>query len=124
METGRKTWGIVGSRHYTNFNQFVSHLETVIEEHGMPDKVVSGGAKGADSLAERWAKEHGIEFHAHRPDESKYPTFAKAALARNTLIVNESDLLVAFLARDSRGTYDTINKAEKKKIPCITFDIE
>lgn len=84
-----------------------------IQEHGIPDKVVSGGAK-----------ERGIEFHAHRPDESKYPTFAKAALARNTLIVNDSYIVVAFLARDSKGTYDTINKAEKKKIPCMTFDIE
>lgn len=118
-----RIWGIVGSRHYTNYDAFCTHLDTVMKTHGIPDKVVSGGAKGADAMAIRWAISHGMAWQEHKPDLKKYPNFATAAKARNTLIVNDADLVVAFVADDSKGTYDSINKSRAKKIPCVVIDI-
>lgn len=117
------SWGIVGCRHFCDYAEFCKHMDTVVEKHGMPDQVVSGGARGADSLAQRWAKEKDLSFVCFPPKEAEHPSFRAACLARNTQIVNASQLLVAFPSRQSKGTWDSIRKAENKQIPCIVIDV-
>lgn len=85
----------------------------------MPTRVISGGATGADTLARQWAEENLIPMREHLP-ESKT---AAAYKARNTPIVNDSHLIVAFVAQDSRGTWDTINKAQKAGKSVIIFSV-
>lgn len=102
-------WGIVGYRRFTNREFFDRKLARVVEERGMPARVTSGGAVGTDTLAREWAQENGVEFAEHLPVSRS----ARDLLARNTLIVRDSTLVIAFLSRHSRGTWDTINKARK-----------
>lgn len=47
---------IVGSREMTNTNLFTKAINEFVEKYGKPIEVVSGGAKGADTLGESWAK--------------------------------------------------------------------
>lgn len=105
--------GIVGVRTYTNYEEFKTLLEKELDDLNLnPEVIISGGAKGADSLAERWAKENNVPITIHKPNYEKYPGHL-APLERNTLIVNDSDLIIAFWDGRSKGTKNTIKKAEK-----------
>lgn len=106
--------GIVGSRTFTSYSKFKKLVGSYIEANGIPSCIVSGGAKGADSLAERYAKENKIRMQIFLPEWNKYGK--KAGLMRNTDIVNNSDVIIAIPTDSSVGTYDTIRKANKKGV--------
>lgn len=99
--------GVVGSRHFTDYDL----LSRVLEQYTDIEEIISGGAKGADLLARRYADEHGIPMKEYLPDWDKYGR--AAGPIRNKLIVERADLIVAFLADGSRGTRSTINIAKK-----------
>lgn len=87
--------------------------------------VVSGGAKGADTFATAWyAKRHRLPTRVHRPKQEAGQSWGAAALARNTLIVSDSDLVIAFVHPTSRGTFDTIRKAQKAGVDCVVIDLD
>jgi hypothetical protein len=98
---------VIGSRSFKDYElvkKTLSPLEITL--------LVSGGAKGADSLGERYAKENNIETLIFKPDWEKH---GKAAgMIRNTDIINNSETIIAFWDGESRGTKDSITKAEKK----------
>lgn len=104
-------WGVVGYRHFDDYDRLCRELTAVARLYGVPDRVVSGGATGADALAERWAREQKVPLTVHKPKAFT----AKELLARNTLIVRDSAIVVAFVHKDSRGTWDTVRKARKAK---------
>lgn len=64
-----QSWGIVGYRHFNNWTKFCDALTPLVEAHGMPRTVVSGGATGTDTMAKRWAQERGIKMVEHLPAE-------------------------------------------------------
>jgi hypothetical protein len=72
--------------------------------------IVSGGARGADSLAERYARECGFYFTAIPAMWDLYGK--RAGIMRNSEIVESADLVVAFWDGESKGTADTIEKAQ------------
>ena len=97
---------IIGSRTFTDKRLFKS----VLEEYN-PTKIISGGAKGADSLASKWASEHSIPLTEFLPDYKRYGR--AAPIRRNDLIVDAADLVIAFWDGKSRGTKYTIDYARK-----------
>lgn len=56
---------IVGSR---NFNNYDLLKQTIEKLDFSVTQIISGGAKGADSLAEQWAKEFNIPIIIHKPE--------------------------------------------------------
>ena len=76
-------------------------------------EIVSGGAKGIDTLAERYAKEMGLIFTIFQPEYKKYGR--RAALLRNTQIVEYADEVYAFWDMNSNGTLDTLIKCRDSK---------
>ena len=84
--------------------------------------IVSGGAPGADTLGAQFAKEHGYDLIVHKADWSdlshpdaiirtgRYGKYdAKAGFRRNSLIVRDADICIAF-HNGSNGTADTMRK--------------
>ena len=61
-------------------------------------------------MAKQWAKDNNIEIVEYLPDYSKYQR--AAPIKRNTLIVEEADVVIAFWDGKSKGTKDSINKAK------------
>jgi len=120
-----KTIGIVGSRR-RNSEEDYRAVEAAFAKIWKPgDNIVSGGCKkGADSFIHKLA-EVGCGYVEHLPDESKLDpellevnpraAYAEINYARNTLIANDADFLIACVAADRQGgTEDTIKKFLKK----------
>lgn len=102
--------GIVGSRTFNDLQL----VRNTIDPEGII-LVVSGGAKGADSLAEQFAAENNIPTLVFKPEWKKYGY--TAGFIRNTTIVENSDHIYAFWDGSSRGTMDTVNKARAQGVP-------
>jgi hypothetical protein len=107
--------GVVGSRYFVDYNQ----LSTELNKHNI-SSIVSGGAQGADALAERYADEYQIPITIHRAD---WRIGSSAGPQRNKLIVDDVEMIIAFLAKDSKGTRDTIKKAKARGIPVVIIDV-
>lgn len=106
--------GVVGSRNFSDYEL----LEQKLQECNQlsPIKlIVSGGAKGADQLSERFAKENNIETLIFYPDWDKHGK--RAGPIRNKQIIQHSDKIVAFWDGYSRGTKSSIDLAEKYNKP-------
>ena len=113
---------IIGSRHTgtVDFNLVMDELRkqmknTIVE-------VISGGAKGYDTMAALWATLRGIAVTELRPDYKKHGR--AATFIRNRAIVDRADVVVAFWDGKSRGTKYTIDYAEKKNIDIIIVNTE
>ena len=108
---------VIGSRGFDNYelvSKTLSNIDITL--------LISGGAKGADSLGERYANEKNIETLIFKPDWEKH---GKAAgMIRNTDIVNNAELIIAFWDEISKGTKDSITKAKKlgKKILVVNIN--
>jgi hypothetical protein len=97
---------IVGSRNFPDETMVRTILHGVLK---MWHLVVSGGAPGVDSWAEQVAQTIGLPVCVHRADWEKGRT---AGFTRNTTIVRDSDVVIAFWDGKSTGTLDTIEKAK------------
>lgn len=99
---------VIGSR---GFNDY-THLCEILDNIEI-SQIISGGARGADSLARRYANDHKIELVEFLPDYKQFGK--KAPLIRNIKIVDASDIVVAFWDGKSPGTAHSIRYAESKK---------
>jgi len=119
--------GVVGSRHYSDYDAFADCLADYIAEYGQDAVIISGGANGADALAERYANEE-LEgskiIYPPDPEIVKSRGFTAAAHKRNQQIVDKSDFIIAFVGPNSKGTWDTIKRAIKAKKHVIIIPVE
>lgn len=100
---------IVGYRHFNDWPIFKEVMQEFVTRFGMPHQIISGGAPGADKLAERWAAVYKIDTIIHPADWRKYGDLAGPI--RNTTLAKEATHMVAFPSkRKGRGTQDSIRK--------------
>jgi len=86
---------------------------------GVITEVVSGCAKGADTLGEMWATKNGIPIKKFPADWKKH---GKAAgFIRNKEMIDYGDSLLAIWDGKSRGTQHTVSLAEKKGTPYYIY---
>lgn len=104
---------IVGSRSWSNAALLKRTLDQYAEVHGVEHHitVISGGAAGADSMGEAWARKNGYPVEVIRPDWERYGR--SAGFKRNEDIIREADIVFAFWDGSSKGTLDSINKARR-----------
>lgn len=105
---------VVGSRNFKDYPSFQKKMDEVFLEWGLQNInircVISGGAPGVDSMAERWAREKEFHIRVHKADWTRHGR--AAGPLRNSIIVENSTHLVAFPSRKGTGTQDTIRKAK------------
>ncbi len=106
---------IVGSRDYPDLEQVRAYVRTLPRD----TEIVSGGARGVDSVAVEEAKRLGMSVKVfpaqwQYEDENGNMIYDKTAgMKRNAQIVEYADKVVAFWHNKSRGTGDTIARARK-----------
>jgi len=105
---------IVGSR-----NLIINNIDEYLPD-GITE-IVSGGAKGIDSIAAEYAKRNNIPLVEFRPEYKKYRR--AAPLKRNELIAEYADEVLAFWDGSSKGTIYTVQLFEKlgKKVTLKTI---
>lgn len=105
---------IIGSR-----NLHIGNIERYLPSDCT--EIVSGGAKGIDTCAEQYAREHHIPFTLFLPE---YEKFGRAApIKRNKQIVDYADMILAFWDGCSHGTRFVIQYCKKTKKPCRVIQI-
>jgi len=108
---------ITGSRNIAETEDQLLVLEQLIAEVGKPSLLLHGGAKGADSLAHQLIQKHNWEEQIILPDYEQYHR-KQAPLKRNTLLVQQAEVVIALYGKDrfrKGGTWDTVQKAIKAR---------
>ena len=116
-------YGIIGSRKRTD----KQNITDLINSFTTADVVVSGGCSGPDTWAEEAARAKGLDVKVFLPElpiNKKSPRYKfekiDAFYARNRLIVENSDVLHAFVAPDRKGgTEYSIKHAQKIGVPFV-----
>ena len=122
--------GVIGSRHFKNKNRGFFEIDEFAKTHKII-AIVSGVSEydkydhGADTIGRDYAKEKRIPYIGFPADWSdmsepcvkKYNKYGKeynalAGFKRNTNIIEESTIIIAFWDGKSPGTKDSIDKAK------------
>lgn len=102
---------ICGGRDFDNYGFL---CEAMARLPFVPSIVIEGGARGADSLAKRWAIEHHIHF-AEVP--ALWDNFGKGAGGRrnSAMLILQPEYCIAFPG--GSGTKDMVEKCISLNIP-------
>ena len=101
---------VCGGRDFEDKHVFAKHLDLLNPTH-----LISGGARGADTLSELYSKSRQIKCVVVPADWDKHGK--SAGFIRNQEMIDmKPDLVVAFWDGVSNGTKDTISRAKRRKI--------
>ena len=111
---------IAGSRDFNDYELLKKSAIHIINKKTMlPDlaRIVSGGARGADTLGERFANEMGLEITRFIPDWDglgKRAGYVRNEQMAKFAIEDDNDgMLIAFWDGQSKGTKHMIDLANK-----------
>lgn len=111
---------IAGSRDFNDYALLKkSAIEIITKKTMFPDltRIISGGARGADILGERFANEIGLEISRFIPDWDslgKRAGYVRNETMAKFAVENGNDgMLIAFWDGESRGTKHMIDLANK-----------
>jgi YspA, cpYpsA-related SLOG family len=111
---------VCGGRQFEDRDILSAALDHLSKDRGF-SRVISGGALGADTLAEEWAETAGLPTTVYHADWEKLGR--KAGPIRNQQKLDESrpELLVAFPG--GPGTADMVGRARAADIEVIDFGV-
>lgn len=109
---------VSGSR---NFNDY-ELLSKKLDDYRITE-IIHGAARGTDTLAGRYGEEHGIPVTAYPADWELYGKSAGPIRNATMLKEGDPDVVIAFLAKDSRGTQNMIDQALKAMVPVVVVNI-
>jgi hypothetical protein len=102
---------IAGGRDFSNYELLVESVNLIIP--GVPGvEIVSGGAKGADNLGERFAIDNNLQIKRFPAEWDKYGK--SAGYRRNSDMADYADSCICFWDGQSKGTNHMINLAKQK----------
>lgn len=109
---------IAGGRDFHDF----SYLEKCMAKANLNvTEVVSGAAKGVDTLGEQWAKKNNIPVKQFPADWNKNGN--SAGPIRNKQMAEYGEVLVALWDYESRGTKNMIDTAKNNGLEVFVFRI-
>ncbi len=113
---------IAGTRDFSDYQLLRNKCDNILSGRKSDSNIVivSGTARGADRLGERYARERGYEvrqFPADWMNDEK-----KAGPIRNAKMADNADALIAFWDGQSRGTKNMIETAKRKGLVIRTID--
>jgi len=108
---------IAGGRDFRNYDWLSENLAQAVSELEGTVEIVSGTARGADRLGERWATEQHIPIKRF---PAQWDLYGKSAgYKRNTQMVKYATHLIAFWNGESRGTQHMIDTARAQGLQVV-----
>lgn len=112
---------ICGSRDFTDYKRFKSDLDEHFVNLVKSDAlIISGGADGADKMAEIYAEENNIAFREMPAAWASHGK--KAGVLRNIEMAELANEVIAFWDGTSPGTAQMIKYCMKKEIPITVYE--
>ena len=102
---------VIGSKEFSNYNL----LKSILDKEKEIEQIISGGAEGADTLAQKYAHENNIKFLEFAPNYEENGNEAKHI--RDRLIVENCDKVIAFYDEKCEGTKYTMDHARQMHKP-------
>ncbi len=114
---------ICGSRHFNDYQKLCNEMDELNLDEVQLITIISGHARGADTLGEKYAEECGWELDVYPADWKTYGK--RAGPIRNSKMLKEGkpDLVVAFRGPNSRGTQNMIDQSLKAGVKIIVHEI-
>ena len=104
---------VAGSRDFDDYTLLAAELDKLLA--GKTNiTIVSGTARGADRLGERYAAEHNLQIERFPAEWEKY--HKGAGPIRNAKMVQSADAVIVFWDSESSGTKNIIECARKEDI--------
>lgn len=105
---------IAGTRSFTDYSLLRQYADFKLSRIEDSIEIVSGHARGADAMGERYAEEHGYALKLFPADWKRYGK--RAGIIRNAEMAEYADALIAFWDGKSRGTYNMIEEARSRHL--------
>ena len=105
---------IAGTRSFNDYELLRDLCNNLLSEKQRTHTVViiSGTARGADQMGERYARERGFQLRRFPADWEQYGR--SAGHIRNAKMADNADALIAFWDGESKGTKNMIDNARRK----------
>ena len=111
---------VAGSREFNNYELLKKSIQENFQWYEV-EEIVSGTARGADTLGEQFAKEYNIPI---KQFSANWDLYGKSAgYRRNAEMANYADALIAFWNGDSKGTMHMINLAKEKNLKVVIISV-
>lgn len=104
---------IAGGREFNDYNLMCKKVDRILSNKNTSEiEIISGNARGADKLGEKYAKDNNISLMCFPADWNKYGK--RAGYIRNEQMAKEANALIAFWDGKSKGTKHMIDIARSK----------
>ena len=105
---------IAGTRDYSDYQLLRDRCDAILSAKRQDSNIimVSGTARGADQMGERYARERGFQLRRFPADWEQYGK--SAGHIRNAKMADNADALIAFWDGESKGTKNMIDNARRK----------
>lgn len=112
---------IAGSRSFTDYDRLQALCDNILSKKSRTHeiRIISGTARGADTLGERYAQERGYNLQRFPADWLQYGR--AAGPIRNRQMADNADALICFWNGHSPGARNMIETANKKGLPVRTI---
>lgn len=109
---------IAGSRGFNDYERLVEYVNTWISQHNYERiEILSGGARGADSLAEQYARERDIDFKLFPANWTLYGK--SAGYRRNEQMAKYATHAILFWDGTSKGTKHMMDLCMKHNVDVV-----
>ena len=107
---------VIGSRKFTDYEKLCEKLDGLMDPGGEVN--LSGGAKGTDQLAQRYAQDRGHAFILFKPYHLIDPQVdysPRYFFTRNKQIADNAEWVIAFWDGQSSGTRHMIEYCQRNR---------
>lgn len=115
---------ICGATYFTDYERFHNEIMKIFADKGLIEvTIISGTAKGADTLAVQFAEQYEMPCLKFPADWKRYGLGAGPIRNQQMLDEGKPDLIIAFPMQISKGTRDMINRGLMEDVEVIVIEV-